>query len=373
MGSIPFPSYMNAWRDWYEQGGPVRVGLLSLKSLLSVLLVCVDAITREHRFSQTYPLPLEHRLQAYRHGFLSSSYVHCELHKNNPKNYLSDYTQGRVVRPAVTPSYHGVFKNKAAFHLSTRKYTNRIPELFGTIRSGYFSPALWEERSSLFELIQDEEEVIVKPVADTGGTGVRKISWTGDSYRVNEQSVSKTDLNTLFKEFDNYIITEFVHQHQYAATIAPGSVNSIRIVTVKDVETDETFVPVAVHRFGSNDGSPTDNWHSNGFAAPINVSTGQFMKLRRYSKETGMEYFDTHPESGIKITGLRVPQWNIVKDLAVELAEIHKQNPYVGWDIVLTDDGPIVLEGNAAPHSEFIQMGHGLFEDDRVREAFHKF
>lgn len=57
-------------------------------------------------------------------------------------------------------------------------------------------------------------------------------------------------------------------------------------------------------------------------------------------------------------------------DVALEMAEVHAPLRYVGWDIVLREDGtPIVVEGNAKPHLVMQQIdGRGVLEDERVRE-----
>lgn len=365
---------MAQWGKYYQQGGLIRVGLKAIEATLGVAKTLVDAMAREHRFWNEYPLSLRHRLRAYRHGFLSSSYVLSELDKNNPDDYLSDYIQGRVIRPAVNSTYTSVLENKVAFHLSTNPYLDCVPMMFGTIESGeFFSSPTADSKVDVIQILERERDLIVKPVAGTGGTGVRHLKCDDNGYYINGQPVSQNGIIDLVERLDGYLITEFVHQHDYSMTISPESVNSIRVLTIKDADTGEMFIPAAIHRFGSTGGAPTDNWHSGGFAAPIDIDTGELNPLVRYSPENGLQQFEAHPETGARVYGTSIPHWDAVKQTAINVANIHRQNPYVGWDIVVTTDGPVVIEGNCAPHSEFVQLGGGLFKNERVRRAFKEF
>ena len=57
---------------------------------------------------------------------------------------------------------------------------------------------------------------------------------------------------------------------------------------------------------------------------------------------------EVHKLSGISFEGFQLPYWKETIEL-VKLA--HRQfytMQTIGWDIVITDDGPLILEGNDA-------------------------
>ena len=56
--------------------------------------------------------------------------------------------------------------------------------------------------------------------------------------------------------------------------------------------------------------------------------------------------FSAHPLTGASILGFQVPQWDAVGRLADSLAREVPEIPYVGWDIAITPEGPVVVEGN---------------------------
>ena len=53
-----------------------------------------------------------------------------------------------------------------------------------------------------------------------------------------------------------------------------------------------------------------------------------------------------HPQTGVSIVGFVVPLYDEAIALAVELAPIVPEVPYVGWDIAITPERPVVIEGN---------------------------
>ena len=53
-----------------------------------------------------------------------------------------------------------------------------------------------------------------------------------------------------------------------------------------------------------------------------------------------------HPVTGTPIVGFRVPLYSEVLDLVAALARRTPEAPYVGWDIAITANGPVVIEGN---------------------------
>ncbi len=366
---------MSSWKEYHRDGGPVRLllkgGENTLEQLGNTSSTMFNIASKEHRFWRRYPLPLSQRIDAWRNGFLSRGYVLLELDKHDPHNYVSDVQQARL-KPAVNAGYADVLENKVAFHLATSSYVDTIPELYGTIESGAFITDEGDD-APLPRLLDRVGTVIAKPITGTGGTDVFRIESNPGTYRINSRDHTRVDLQERVAGWDDMLVVEFIDQHEYAELVWPASVNTIRIVTALDPDEEDLFVTSAVHRFGASGTGPTDNWSGGGVAAPVNVENGKMSPLFSYTTERGLERYDTHPDSGTQVAGNTIPQWDDITAAVRDVAQIHRQNPYVGWDVVLTRDGPRIIEGNCAPHSHLQQLGGGLFEDDRVRRFFDEF
>jgi Sugar-transfer associated ATP-grasp len=60
---------------------------------------------------------------------------------------------------------------------------------------------------------------------------------------------------------------------------------------------------------------------------------------------------------------LRLPYWDEVKNLAARAARAVAPLRYVGWEIALTNDGPVVIEGNDPSDVSMLQDGVGGLRD----------
>src|SRR3546814_3569039 len=58
------------------------------------------------------------------------------------------------------------------------------------------------------------------------------------------------------------------------------------------------------------------------------------------------QYVDDHPLTGTRMTGMALPDWDQVRDLVQAAARVFAVQKSLGWDVALTDSGPLLLEGN---------------------------
>lgn len=59
--------------------------------------------------------------------------------------------------------------------------------------------------------------------------------------------------------------------------------------------------------------------------------------------------YNTHPISNHKIVGFKVPMFNEAVNLVKECAKIIPEVAYVGWDVAISENGPVIVEGNCFP------------------------
>ena len=66
--------------------------------------------------------------------------------------------------------------------------------------------------------------------------------------------------------------------------------------------------------------------------------------------------YETHPDTGARLIGYSVPDWQEAKDLAMELARVLPDNKYTGWDLAHTKDGWVMQEGNDRGDFDIFQL-----------------
>ena len=143
----------------------------------------------------------------------------------------------------------------------------------------------------------------------------------------------------------------------------------MRVLTMWDIERDEPFIVYAAHRFGRPASSPTDNYSRGGVISLVDLETGVLGPA--YSDHGRREpvWYRDHPDTGARIEGLELPEWDGFVNGLLELCREMSYIPYVGWDIVLTEGGITVVEGNNYPDVTF-QFFFPLLEDERIRRFY---
>ena len=85
-----------------------------------------------------------------------------------------------------------------------------------------------------------------------------------------------------------------------------------------------------------------DNAGSGGVFGIVDLETG---RVYAACDELGNKY-EVHPDTKERIIGFVVPRWKEAVALAKELITVIPSVRWVGWDLALTDDGWVLIEGN---------------------------
>ena len=105
-------------------------------------------------------------------------------------------------------------------------------------------------------------------------------------------------------------------------------------------------------------------WRSGNMLAGIDVETGKIIRvLRRTASST--EPADKHPKTGASFEGLMFPEWDKMRDVVMRGAAAVPSCHFQGWDVALTDRGPVLveLEGDGGdPIMEQLCFDSGLLQ-----------
>lgn len=138
------------------------------------------------------------------------------------------------------------------------------------------------------------------------------------------------------------VLEEVLTQCQELRVFSPGTVNTLRVITIID-ESGRVHIARCELRMGRS-GMDVDNYSSGGLVAQVDAQSGIVYSMGRDGN--GREYL-FHPDSGRQIVGFTIPDWEQYKNFARKLAEKYPGMRYVGWDIVKDSKGNFcVIEGN---------------------------
>jgi len=165
----------------------------------------------------------------------------------------------------------------------------------------------------------------------------------GAQVEVRDVSDFKTDEMAEFMEDNDYdLVEEFIDQHPYLNLLSPSAVNTVRIFTQLN---DRNEVEILGCRLRISVDSPVDNMAAGNLAAPIDDDTGAVTGPAVYSDIT-KPVCQVHPVTDVKIEGFQVPFWDEILEMVKRAAKLHPQNRSIGWDVVVTERGPGLIEGN---------------------------
>jgi len=321
----------------------------------------------------TNGLSLKHRLRAIYYGVDFERYVWLGLNEKNPDNYFT-YTNpsSSEFRDKVN-THREILRNKLVFNIITEKYTDKISHIYGIIYDGVvYEKYDKSEQCNIIDLLDRNKHIFLKPTVGSQGKDLYSVKRENGEIYINGDEITDNGLIEFTQGLNGYIIEEFVNQHEYAKRIYPHTTNTLRVIVGYDTSVNESFIFSATHRFGSAKSKPADNRSQGGYAAPVNLDSGRLGSLVRANDDGERRTYTHHPETNVRVQGEKLPFWNEVCELVKYLSDVHHQLPLVGWDVVITPTGPVVIEGNSRPKSILGQLEKGYLEDERIERILKR-
>ncbi len=218
---------------------------------------------------------------------------------------------------------------KTNFHKYYSEYTKR----------DYFIHEFGIEK--LNEFLEKNNTFMIKPTDGLAGTDVKKMS-------VSEIK-SKDEFFDYIKN-NNMFLEEYIIQDERWGRICPNSVNTIRAMT--RVINDKAELFYAAARIG-NGKAVVDNFHQGGVGVRIDMEKGRLIG-NAVSKD--LEEVIKHPATKIKFDGFEIPYWSEIKEMVCKAAMENTEVKVVGWDVAISNKGPLLIEANRRPGFDLVQV-----------------
>lgn len=266
--------------------------------------------------------------------YLKGDYIN--LTKEQKKTFVTTKSFYKLLKYLNQETYISTMSDKLVFNKIFHKYLGRE---FIDIRN--------TSLEDFKKFIKNKKVIFAKPPVNFGGHGIEKIVLKDvDNIEKLYKDLKKKKLN---------LIEEEIIQHDELNKLNPYAVNSFRIVTlVKDGKA-----------------------HIIGNALRINIDdsiaigcSDAYMRLNEDGTISSRviddvaNIYEEHPIKKIKFNTVKVPFVKQAYEMALEAALIVPEVRYVGWDIAITENGPVIMEGNEYPSYGLVQ--YYLFNDEHV-------
>lgn len=259
----------------------------------------------------------------YKAGY--NDYKEFELYLvkgKNRGNYLTRGLNNNIIRDYNDKSFFHIFDDKTEFN---KDYAEFIGREWLDLRNADYS--------AFKKFLCKNPKFVAKPVDGQCGKGVEVVELKdGDNCRKVYDRLLKNE---------QFLVEEYVIQHGDISALCPTSVNTMRVFTI--VADGRAHMLQTALKLGNT--GAVDNFYSGGMYC--------------FADENGVIYtpaidrednvYAVHPATGKNIVGFKVPMFDKVKETVEAAALVHPEVAYVGWDVALTPNGPVLIEGNAYP------------------------
>lgn len=281
------------------------------------------------------------------------------------RSYIGGFQSWRLFFAFNPGEHHHLIDRKLEFKSAATTAGLPVPETLAVVTQDEaigLSRTIHSEEA-LRRWMEDDQvaDVVVKPVAGTKGWGVLSLgSRLGGGLRWRKLPGSEEmDLASIWRHCARYfhnggvMIEPRLRPHPILAAVMPNVLHTVRVVTHLR---PEPVVVSAALRVGYGRG-PADNLAQGGIVVPVDVESGRCG--RGTMVVNGLpQYVDDHPVSGTRMTGMVLPEWDGVIAVAKAAAQAFDVQKSIGWDVGLTDRGPLLLEGNWCYDLAVNQIAH---------------
>lgn len=215
---------------------------------------------------------------------------------------------------------------------------------------------------AISETLKKHSDVFIKAIDSECGQNIYHIIYNDDEIVCNGGKINMNELKNILGE-NEYVIQDKLKQHPDLNRLHPNSVNTIRIVTVRS---KDDIVPFSAElRIGTGD-SCIDNLAAGGVAVGIN-EYGELNSFGIQKPPHGMITY-SHPDTNIVYKGYPIPYFKDVITLTKRFHSILPNIHSIGWDVAISECGPIIVEGNDNWEISGLQACNG-----GLKESFNKY
>jgi hypothetical protein len=296
------------------------------------------------------------------------------VHRKDVTNYL-DYYLGKKEFSKIRSltrdkQLSPFFENKVLFHHHFKSSPIRLPHYLGyNIERNFLSPAgnqIIHDLKSFSGLIEElfastrSASIFIKPIDGVGGRDCFKI----DAATINTEYLAKAyDKISSSK----YLFEETLAPHPLISEIYPYSMNTLRIHTCV-FRNGKIGLVSTYMRFGSRGGFVEGGGLGTIFVG-VDMVSGKLMSHARKNFEYGGDIYTHHPDTGYRFEGFSVPHIEAALETA-KSAVTFLPHRLIGWDIAITEEGPVLFEGNINFGFWGAQIEDGGYKKNKMFKSF---
>lgn len=277
--------------------------------------------------------------------------------------YLDDKTNGlrdSFLASRLKRLYLSVLNPRRYFILARNKYLAHCMFDAVGIKAAevylYYEPTLRVAKKgfacdyySVVQILKEKQvsECVIKTTEDSHGEGVlviKGIKFEHDGCVLEKHNGERLRLREVLGK-EPLLFEALIRQTSQMMSFNESSVNTIRFMTV--AKPDGSAEVIATFAKIGRKGACVDNAGSGGnIGACVDVETGVLSHVMEFNGFRNTRIIKNHPDSGAPIDGVRIDNWKQIKEVLIRCQQTFPFLKAIGWDVALTDDGPVIIEAN---------------------------
>jgi len=292
--------------------------------------------------------------ESYHYGFL---YQTATVESN--LIYVSRKKMSLMQRKINPASWAPLTEEKSIFYRICTECRIPVPTLFGIVFNNlpgwsYKGYQITNKNEWNRFIINDiPDEFVLKPSRGVYGKGLKIYRREKDLF-TDEKNVS-CNAERIYREirsdpeYNCYVIQERIRNHQDFKILSQSEyLQTARVIT--NIRKDGTCHIIYAYLkliVGANIVDNQNYGRTGNLLSKINLDSGSLEEtIYLSSKPHGIEIIEKHPDSGFQLNQFSIPLWEEVCQTAISAAQRFAPIKAIGWDIAVTERGPVVIEGN---------------------------
>lgn len=237
-----------------------------------------------------------------------------------------------------------IVTDKFYFYLFLKSLNLPTPRILYYTRNGKLFYDECNRGEDISSILNNDIDAFAKQFDGQLGDGAFSLRIQNSKVFVNNEIVPSAE--TLLETFTatNYIIQERIKQHPELNKLCSTAVNTIRLITL--ITPNEEVIAVRAGLRIGREGSCVDNCAKGGIFVGIDLNTGKLMKKGIIKPPHGKLVY-RHPDNDIVFEGFEIPFFKEAVEMSKELHSKLYRVHSIGWDIAITQEGPVFIEGNS--------------------------
>jgi hypothetical protein len=285
------------------------------------------------------------------------------------RDYIDDNEALPLLRALNPVGYRDLLNDKIAFFKRCRESNLPTVPVLAVIAApassgtGIREVHSSEELDELLALYPDG--LFIKPWGGSHGDGAFAVLRDGSLFRYRGVRGSSRQLLDYCRECAESSSMLLVQPRVRAAAslqsvMSNHGLGTVRAITSAHGENAKLIAACLRIPVGTAEADNFLQGASGNLAAPIDVTTGRLGGALGSARKDWPEIvpIERHPDTNCAIAGFELPYWRELVETVLRGQRAFSGLGTIGWDVALSDNGPILVEGNCAYAFDLLQFTH---------------